>query len=46
MSTSPSKVAVERADGVTRVWIDRPDVHNAFDDEVIRELAGHAVAGR
>lgn len=38
MSESKPKVTVEQADGVARIWLDRPDVHNAFDDELIRAL--------
>ncbi len=33
-----SKVVLERAGVAARIWIDRPDVHNAFDDEVIGGL--------
>lgn len=33
-----AKVKLERTQDVARIWIDRPDVHNAFDDEVIAEL--------
>ncbi len=33
------KVKLERARDVARIWIDRPDVHNAFDDEVIAGLS-------
>jgi methylglutaconyl-CoA hydratase len=29
------KVKLDRNQDVARIWIDRPDVHNAFDDEVI-----------
>src|SRR5579872_699812 len=42
-----SKVATSVERGVHRVWIERPDVHNAFDEDVIKELhqafekAGH-----
>lgn len=32
------KVVTETADGVRRVWIQRPDVHNAFDEDVIGGL--------
>lgn len=32
------KVRVERTQDVARIWIDRADVHNAFDDEVITGL--------
>lgn len=34
-----TKVKLERERDVARIWIDRPDVHNAFDDEVITGLA-------
>lgn len=34
-----SKVKLERVRDVARIWIDRPDVHNAFDDEVITGLS-------
>jgi len=33
------KVRVERDGAVARIWIERPDVHNAFDDEVVAGLA-------
>ncbi|MBX3471424.1 MAG: enoyl-CoA hydratase/isomerase family protein [Planctomycetes bacterium] len=33
------KVKLERTRDVARIWLDRPDVHNAFDDEVIAALA-------
>src|SRR5512144_1383679 len=34
-----SKVVIDtRSDGVATVTLDRPEVHNAFDDEVIAEL--------
>lgn len=33
-----AKVKLERTRDVARIWIDRPDVHNAFDDEVIAGL--------
>lgn len=33
-----AKVEVERARDVARIWLARPDVHNAFDDEVITGL--------
>lgn len=33
-----AKVRLERTRDVARIWIDRPDVHNAFDDEVIAGL--------
>lgn len=32
------KVKLERTQDVARIWIDRPEVHNAFDDEVITGL--------
>lgn len=32
------KVSTTVANGVHHVWIERPDVHNAFDEEVIAEL--------
>ena len=32
------KVKLERTRDVARIWIERPDVHNAFDDEVIAGL--------
>jgi len=35
---SEGKVVLERDGGVARVWIDRPDVHNAFDAAVIAGL--------
>ena len=38
MSEQRPKVTLEQADGVARVWLDRPEVHNAFDDELIRAL--------
>jgi methylglutaconyl-CoA hydratase len=34
-----SSVKVEQDDGVARVVLQRPEVHNAFDDKLIRELA-------
>ena len=39
-------IAVETADRVARVWLNRPDVHNAFNAAMIRELreALHAAA--
>ncbi|MBI3725150.1 enoyl-CoA hydratase/isomerase family protein [bacterium] len=33
------KVSVSVSGGIAEVWIDRPDVHNAFDEEVIRGLS-------
>lgn len=33
-----AKVRVERTQDVARIWIERPEVHNAFDDEVITGL--------
>jgi methylglutaconyl-CoA hydratase len=33
-----AKVTTVNKDGVHEVWIERPDVHNAFDEEVIAEL--------
>lgn len=33
-----TKVKLERTQDVARIWLDRPDVHNAFDDEVISQL--------
>jgi methylglutaconyl-CoA hydratase len=47
-----TKVARVVEGGVHRVWIERPDVHNAFDEEVIAELtrafeaANHDIAAR
>jgi methylglutaconyl-CoA hydratase len=35
-----SHVSTEIAEGVATLWLDRPDRHNAFDDELIRELIG------
>ena len=35
-----SHVSTEVAEGVATLWLDRPDRHNAFDDELIRELSG------
>jgi methylglutaconyl-CoA hydratase len=32
------KVKLERTQDVARIWLDRPDVHNAFDDEVIIQM--------
>ncbi len=32
------KVSLEYAGGVARVWIERPEVHNAFDADVIVQL--------
>ena len=32
-------VVVEKAGAVSRVWLSRPDVHNAFNAEVISELS-------
>jgi methylglutaconyl-CoA hydratase len=34
------KVRSEHSAGVARIWIERPEVHNAFDDEVILQLTG------
>lgn len=31
-------VEIERAGAVTRVWLNRPEVHNALNDEMIRAL--------
>ena len=42
-----AKITTSNENGVHRIWIERPDVHNAFDEEVIVELtraieaAGH-----
>jgi methylglutaconyl-CoA hydratase len=38
--TSPAygTIRVERKDRVGRIWLDRPDVHNAFDSRMIGEL--------
>jgi methylglutaconyl-CoA hydratase len=33
-------VSIETAEGIATLWLDRPDRHNAFDDELIRELIG------
>lgn len=33
------KVTVETSAGVARLWLDRPDVHNAFDADVIAGLS-------
>ena len=33
-------VTIEIAEGIATLWLDRPDRHNAFDDELIRELTG------
>ena len=38
MSAAKPKVSVERDGVVTRIWLDRPEVHNAFDDELILQL--------
>ena len=38
MSTSPSTIKIELQGGVARVTLARPDVHNAFNDTMIREL--------
>ncbi|HXQ41125.1 MAG TPA: enoyl-CoA hydratase-related protein [Candidatus Udaeobacter sp.] len=35
-----SHVSTEIAEGVATLWLDRPDRHNAFDDELISELIG------
>ncbi len=35
-----SHVSTEIAEGIATLWLDRPDRHNAFDDELIRELIG------
>jgi enoyl-CoA hydratase/carnithine racemase len=35
-----TRIAYEAADGVARVTLDRPEVHNAFDPEMQAELAG------
>ena len=32
------KVALLVADAVATIWLERPEVHNAFDEEVIGEL--------
>jgi len=32
------KISSERQGAVVRVWINRPEIHNAFDDEVIAQL--------
>lgn len=33
-------VAIETAEGIATLWLDRPDRHNAFDDALIRDLIG------
>lgn len=35
-----TRIAYEASDGVARVTLDRPEVHNAFDPEMQAELAG------
>ena len=35
-----TRLAYEAADGVARITLDRPEVHNAFDPEMQAELAG------
>jgi len=37
-------IRVERSAKVGRIWFDRPDVHNAFDSRMVRELRA-ALAG-
>lgn len=38
MSSSPQSLHVDAADGIARVVLSRPDVHNAFDDALIADL--------
>ncbi|WDS36924.1 enoyl-CoA hydratase/isomerase family protein [Pseudoxanthomonas sp.] len=35
---SGNLVQIERADGVAHVWLNRPQVHNAFDEHLIAQL--------
>lgn len=35
-----TRIVLDAADGVARVTLDRPDVHNAFDPEMQAELSG------
>ena len=37
------RICVERVESVARVWLDRPEARNAFDDRMIAELR-HALA--
>ena len=34
----PETLVVEREGGVATIWMNRPDVHNAFNETVIAEL--------
>ena len=34
----PASLLVERSEGTATVWLDRPDVHNALDEELIASL--------
>jgi methylglutaconyl-CoA hydratase len=36
--SAPGRIALERRGAVAEVWLDRPDVHNAFDADLIAEL--------
>lgn len=38
MTTSLTRLRVTRSDAVLRVWLNHPEVRNAFDDEMIAEL--------
>lgn len=38
MGEAKRKVSLERAGIVARVWLDRPEIMNAFDDELIAQL--------
>ncbi len=40
----PTTLHVETADGIGRITLSRPDVHNAFDDVLIAELTAALVA--
>jgi methylglutaconyl-CoA hydratase len=35
-----SQVLIERAGAVATLWLNRPELHNAFDDSLIRDLTG------
>ncbi len=39
--TGPPTVTVERLESVATVWLNRPQVHNAFNEALIEELTAH-----
>lgn len=36
--TAPATLTIERRDATAHIWMNRPDVHNAFDETLIAEL--------